>query len=115
MPLIHLHTSASPSASDQESLLLELSEALAHGLHKPETYVMCTLSFGPLCMGGELGPGAFVDLRSVGRIDPETNRALSARLCALLAKRLGCASDRIYLNFTDVPGSHWGWDGSTFG
>ena len=43
------------------------------------------------------------------------NGKLSQKVCQLLHDSLGIPPNRIYLNFTDVQASHWGWNGSTFG
>jgi phenylpyruvate tautomerase PptA (4-oxalocrotonate tautomerase family) len=56
-----------------------------------------------------------VDLRSIGGLDDDVNRQLSQKVCRLLNETLGVPQNRIYLNFTDVPASHWGWKGVTFG
>jgi len=63
---------------------------------------------------GADGPTAFVDVRSIGGLSAKVNRALAARVCQLLGE-VGIPGGRVYLNFTDVPASHWGHDGSTFG
>ena len=42
-------------------------------------------------------------------------RKLSQKVCKLLNDSLGVPEDRVYLNFTDVEASNWGWNGSTFG
>jgi phenylpyruvate tautomerase PptA (4-oxalocrotonate tautomerase family) len=43
------------------------------------------------------------------------NRQLSQKLCRLLNESLGVPESRIYLNFTEVAASNWGWKGATFG
>ncbi len=42
-----------------------------------------------------------LDLR-IGGLNCETNRKLSQEICNLLKDSLGIASDRVYLNFTEV-------------
>jgi phenylpyruvate tautomerase PptA (4-oxalocrotonate tautomerase family) len=45
----------------------------------------------------------------------DVNRKLSQKVCQLLNDSLGIPQNRIYLNFTEVEASHWGWNGSMFG
>ena len=40
---------------------------------------------------------------------------VSQKICKLLNDSLGVPKDLIYLNFTEVAASNWGWNGSTFG
>jgi phenylpyruvate tautomerase PptA (4-oxalocrotonate tautomerase family) len=59
--------------------------------------------------------------RASSRLPPSSysaaarNRKLSQQVCKLLNDSLGVPEDRVYLNFTDVEASNWGWNGSTFG
>jgi phenylpyruvate tautomerase PptA (4-oxalocrotonate tautomerase family) len=96
-------------------LLAGLSKAVAGAIGKPEQYVMVTASQSAMVMSGKAGDAAFVDIRSIGGLNSETNRKLSQQICKLLKDSLGIASDRIYMNFTDVEAGNWGWNGSTFG
>ena len=66
-------------------------------------------------MSGNAGNAAFVEVRSIGGLTGEVNHQLSQKVCQLLHDSLGVPQNRIYLNFTDVQASHWGWNGSTFG
>jgi phenylpyruvate tautomerase PptA (4-oxalocrotonate tautomerase family) len=56
-----------------------------------------------------------VPIRSIGRLNDDVNRKLSQQARKLLSDSLGISPDRVYLNFTDVEASNWGWNGSTFG
>ena len=96
-------------------LLAALSKAVAGTIGKPEQYVMITLSHSVTLMSGKAGDAAFVDIRSIGGLNGETNRKLSQQICKLLKDSLGIAPDRVYLNFSDVEAGNWGWNGSTFG
>ncbi|MFW6250161.1 MAG: phenylpyruvate tautomerase MIF-related protein [Alkalispirochaetaceae bacterium] len=44
----------------------------------------------------------------------DQNRILTAA-SALVAKELGIAPDRVYIEFVDAPRTMWGFNGSTFG
>ena len=68
-----------------------------------------------MMMSGKAGDAAFVDVRGIGSLGGETPRKLSQKIGAVLTESLGIPANRIYLNFTDVAASRWGWNGSTFG
>jgi phenylpyruvate tautomerase len=115
MPLLKLETTV-PLPEDKRKLLLAaLSKAVAGAIGKPEQYVMVTASQSAVLMSGKAGDAAFVDIRSIGGLNGDTNRKLSQQICKLLKDALGIAPDRVYLNFTDVEPGNWGWNGSTFG
>lgn len=115
MPLLKLETTVPLSEDKGKPLLAALSKAVASVIGKPEQYVMVTVSQSAMLMSGKAGDAAFVDIRSIGGLNGETNRKLSQQICKLLKDSLGIAPDRIYLNFTDVEAGNWGWNGSTFG
>ena len=68
-----------------------------------------------MLMAGKPGDAAFVDIRGIGGLSGDVNRQLSQKLCRLLNEALGVPPDRIYLNFTEIKATNWGWKGNTFG
>ena len=76
---------------------------------------MVSASQAAMQMSGKPGDAAFVDVRSIGGLTHDVNRKLSQKVCKLLNDSIGVPPNRIYLNFSDVEASHWGWNGSTFG
>ncbi len=115
MPLLRLHTSVSVPEEEKDALVKALSKTVASGIGKPENYMMVTISKGHFCMGGEVAPAAFADIRSIGGLKEDVNKKLTEQICSLLKEKLGIASDRVYLNFTNVSASDWGWNNGTFG
>jgi phenylpyruvate tautomerase len=115
MPLLKVETSVAISEEKRKALLASLSKAVAGTIGKPEQYVMVTVGQAAMLMSGNPGDAAFVDIRSIGGLTSDVNRKLSQQVCKLLSDSLGIASDRVYLNFTDVEAGNWGWSGSTFG
>jgi phenylpyruvate tautomerase PptA (4-oxalocrotonate tautomerase family) len=115
MPLLKLETTVALPEDKRKALLASLSKAVAGTIGKPEQYVLVTVSQTAMLMSGKAGDAAFVDIRSIGGLTDDVNRELSQQLCKLLKDSLGLPPDRVYLNFTDVEASHWGWNGSTFG
>ena len=115
MPLLRLETTVVVSDEKRKGLLASLSKIVAETIGKPEDYVMVTVTPAAILMAGKPGEAAFVDIRSIGGLDDDVNRQLSQKVCRLLNEILGVPQNRIYLNFTDVPASNWGWKGETFG
>jgi len=58
-------------------------------------------------------PCAFLELRSLGLPESKTGK-LSQLLCGLMESHTGVPQDRVYINFTDIKPSLWGWNGETF-
>lgn len=115
MPLLKLHTSAPIPADKRDGLARDLSAILSKAIGKPEQYVMVALAEGPICMGGELGPAAFADVRSIGGLSGSVNKEIAAQVCAKLEQTLDIPPGRTFLNFTDVARDCWGYNGATFG
>lgn len=115
MPLLKLETTVALAEDKRKGLLAALSKTLAGTTGKPEQYVMVTLGQAAIVMAGKPGDAAFVDIRGIGGLTGEVNRKLSRQVCDLLHEALGLPTDRVYLNFTEVAASNWGWNGSTFG
>ena len=115
MPLLKLETTVVLSEDKRQALLASLSKTVAETIGKPQQYVMVASSQAAMEMSGNPDDAAFVDVRSIGGLTGDVNRKLSKKVCELLHESLGIQPNRIYLNFTDVQASHWGWNGNTFG
>lgn len=116
MPLIKVQTSvAAPPQADTEALLQDLSTSLAKHTGKPESYVMT--AFEPsvsMTFGGTIAPACYIEIKSVGTMNPAQTQAMSQDFCQKVEQALGVPSDRTYIEFADARGSMWGWNGSTF-
>ena len=116
MPLLTVRTNALVDDIQVEPMLKACSAKLAVLLGKPESYVMTLFGrVAGMTMGGSAEPACLVEVRSVGKISSVQAREVSASLTGFLAAELGVPSGRIFLNFTEVPGAMWGYDGGTFG
>jgi len=117
MPLIKVQTSAAaPAQSELDSLLKQLSASLSQHLGKPESYVMT--AFEPetaMTFAGTTDPTCYVEIKSVGTMNPTQTQTMSQDFCQKLEQALGVPKNRIYIEFADAKGSMWGWNGSTFG
>ena len=115
MPLLKLETTVAPPDDKRKTLLASLSRIVAETTGKPESYVMVTAAPAAMLMAGKPGDAAFVDVRGIGGLTAAVNLQLSQKVCQALNQLLGVPADRIYLNFTEVEASNWGWQGKTFG
>ena len=112
MPYINLQTNA--NVPDRGTFLKEFSSLGARELGKPESYVMAALDDGAeMLFGGTDDPCAFMECKSIGLTESQTAK-LSAALCKFISDTLSIPSDRVYIEFSGVPGSMWGWKGGTF-
>lgn len=115
MPFLNLQTNATADDPARSELARALSELVSRELGKPLDYVQVQVQLGAfLTFAGTEEKTAFVDLRSLG-MPSNKPPVLSAALCDLLRQHLGISPQRVFLNFQDMPRSHWGWDGRTFG
>lgn len=117
MPLVNIFSSVEPLAPPRaQELLLRCSRIAADLLGKPEKYVMtCLMPQTAMTFGGSAAPSCYLEVKSVGRMPPETTLALSAALSAAVEEHLGVAPGRTYVEFSDAQGHLWGFNGGTFG
>ncbi len=91
-----------------------LSQTVAQGLGKPESYVMISVKQNPdMLFAGTHEPLAFCQLKSLGLQESQTGQ-LSADLCACINTLFNIPCDRIYIEFSAPPRAMWGWDSRTF-
>jgi phenylpyruvate tautomerase PptA (4-oxalocrotonate tautomerase family) len=114
MPLLIIRSNAELAPDARTDLLKQASGTLAEILGKPERYVMVELVHNPdMLFGGEPAPLAYLELKSIGLPEQRTAE-ISAALCKLIGDRLGVATDRIYIEFSNAARHLWGWNGATF-
>ena len=115
MPFLSLTTNLECSLESALKLQELLTDLIVDQLKKPREVIQIALADGQkMTFGGTRGPCCFVDFRGLGLTADQAN-SLSRTLCALLENHLKIAPNRIFINFWDVPRSHWGWNGKTFG
>ena len=110
MPLLEIRTSNDLFESVREKILREASHCVASTLGKSEESVMVILESAHGLFGGDPGPCAFIELRSVGGLDSQTSERVAVELCALLEAEADIPANRVYLNFVEVERSRWGWN-----
>jgi phenylpyruvate tautomerase len=114
MPLLKIQTNTAIDDEKTQPLLKTASQRIAAALNKPEQYMMVSLESDlSMMFAGTSQPTAFVELRGIGLRTARMGE-LSRLICELVESELGVARQRIYINFADVPASHWGWNAQTF-
>jgi phenylpyruvate tautomerase PptA (4-oxalocrotonate tautomerase family) len=115
MPLIQIKTNVMLPEKQREARLAPLSRLLADNTGKPEAYCMVAYEHAAMLFAGDTGAAAFVDVRGIGGLTREVNAKLAAALAAELKKALGVTPERLYITFTEIAASNWGWNGKLFG
>lgn len=114
MPYLSLQTNASLSQEELNSLAPKLAEIVSNELGKSLNYVQIHIQPNAfLTFSNSTDPTAFIELRSLG-FPQEKAQTLSEALCEILHRQLGIPAERTFLNFQNIPRSHWGWNGRTF-
>lgn len=114
MPYLTIRTNRSVSPDRRETLLVAASSLLAKELGKPEAYVMVSLIGDvPMLFAGTGELAAYLELKSIG-LPAAQIKSLSREISGLLEQQLNISPARVYIEFTDIKGSHWGWNGGTF-
>ena len=114
MPYIAIRTSV-PKSSNTSFILKELSKEVAELLGKNEKYVMTSiLTDLEMTFAGDDKPTCYVELKSIGGLDNLTINKLSLLICKKIEATMDIESDRIYINFEDIPRTSWAWNGRTF-
>ncbi len=115
MPFLCIETNHPFAHEDEEaSLAREASRLVSSLLGKPEQYVMVSIRSTPtMLFAGSAEPLAYLELKSIG-LPTARCQELSSELCAFLQSSLKIPQDRVFINFSDVERSQWGWNGSTF-
>ncbi|KAI5066061.1 hypothetical protein GOP47_0018685 [Adiantum capillus-veneris] len=115
MPTLNISTNVPLDGVSTSDILKDASKAVAKTVGKPEQYVMVLLRGGvPMSFGGSEEPAAYGELASIGGLGPSVNKSISAAIAAILESKLSVPKSRFYLKFSDVKGSDFGWNGSTF-
>ncbi|XP_062202276.1 uncharacterized protein LOC133904764 isoform X1 [Phragmites australis] len=102
MPCLNLSTNVNLDGVDTSSILAEASKTVATVIGKPEAYVMVVLKGSvPMAFGGTQEPAAYGELVSIGGLNPDVNKKLSAGIASILESKLSIPKSRYYLKFYD--------------
>ena len=114
MPYFCIDTNQTQDNASTRALMKKASAFIAELLGKPESYVMISIKPGtPLTFTGTDDPVAFVRLKSIG-LPKDRCPELSEKICGFINQELGVSINRIFIDFKDLEGSLFGWNGKTF-
>ncbi|ANM68178.1 unnamed protein product [Arabidopsis thaliana] len=107
MPCLNLSTNVNLDGVDTSSILSEASSTVAKIIGKPENYVMIVLKGSvPMSFGGTEDPAAYGELVSIGGLNADVNKKLSAAVSAILETKLSVPKSRFFLKFYDTKASN---------
>jgi len=113
MPFIQVNTSSKSVLEDDALLQNDISKMVAELTGKSEDYVMTMIQSDiKMTFAGSDEPSCFIKVKSIGSLSPSS---MSKSLCELIASKTNISTSRIYIEFTDVKASNWGFNGTTFG
>ena len=111
MPLITISTST--EINEKNIFMKDCSKLLSRLTNKSEQYVMVRLLDQiPMCFGQDLNPSCYVDIKSIGSIDPVM---MSGSISDFISMKLNIPTHRTYIRFENIKASNWAWDGKPFG
>jgi len=114
MPYFCIDTNQTQNIASTRVLMKKASAFIAELLGKPESYVMVSIKpETPLTFAGTDDPAAFVRLKSIG-LPRDRCTELSEKICGFIYQELGVPINRIFIDFKDLEGSLFGWNGKTF-
>eukprot|EP00703_Trepomonas_sp_PC1_P003036 JAP93570.1 Putative macrophage migration inhibitory factor [Trepomonas sp. PC1] len=114
MPCIIISSNIKLENEQSQLFIQEASQVLADTMGKPEQYCMVGYQHSNMVFGGSDKPCAFIQLSSIGNINPSNNSKVAKALSAVVSKHLQVDGNRVYINFTDVKATNWGFNGGTF-
>mmetsp|Transcript_2819 Transcript_2819/g.4030 ORF Transcript_2819/g.4030 Transcript_2819/m.4030 type:complete len:201 (+) Transcript_2819:3-605(+) len=114
MPTCLVQSNVKIDPEEESAFLKEVSQVVASGLGKPESYVMVSSRFANMAFGGTDEPCSFIELISIGRIEKDLNKEMSAKISEVVEKHFGIPASRVYIQFFDAPRENFGFNGDTF-
>lgn len=116
MPLIVLKTNADMSPEKKNKVAGAISKIVAGATGKPEAYMMAVVEQADAAsFAGKSAKVVFADVRAIGGLTQKVNTSISKALCELCKADLDVPQEAVYITFTEVAASNWGWNGKTFG
>jgi hypothetical protein len=114
MPYLKIETNKEMTKSSEQAFLKKASALISQILGKPEKWIMVSLYKGmPMLFDGNAELAAYVELKSIS-LAQDSCPALSKSLCDFLSTELGISSERVYIEFWNINGKMFGWNGGTF-
>lgn len=114
MPLLEVSSNLVLTDAEKMNCLQTLSKAAAELLDKPEAVVMTAWHASRMTFGGSESDTLHLAVSAV-RMPEDAPQRLTPELTERLHLATGVVAERIFITYTDVPPTHWGWKGKTLG
>ena len=115
MPFVDFQPAMSTQAPQQavlQQLLADAAAAVSAKLGKPPEVIMVRVSDpAPMRFADSGEPCCFIDVRGIALQAGPPLAELSDALCGLAGPAFGVEPGRCFVNFIDVPRTHWGLGG----
>jgi len=116
MPLLRITTSKQVDISIQKNILKMFSSLLANILSKSEDYIQTIFHDNKIMTFAKTSEDtAFIEIKSIGGLTAVHCQDLTSQCCSLLEKELNIQASRIYVEFSDIHATLFGWNNKTFG
>ncbi|XP_074579025.1 uncharacterized protein LOC141835507 [Curcuma longa] len=102
MPCFNLFTNVRLEEFDTSTVLFETTNSIYDIIGKPERYVMVVLKGSiPISFDGTQQPAAYGELVSIGGLNSNVNKKLSAGIADILENNLSIPKSHLFLKFYD--------------
>ncbi len=114
MPYINAKVSTKLTEEKFTEFKAALGKAITAIPGKTETYLMvCIEDEQKLWFAGDNSkPQAFIDVRILGKANPEDYSRMTGVLCEICDEMLGISPDCVYVAYGEFE--NWGWNGKNF-
>ncbi|MEM1083089.1 MAG: phenylpyruvate tautomerase MIF-related protein [Verrucomicrobiota bacterium] len=114
MPLLEVTSNLVLTEAEKMNCLQTLSKAAAELMEKPESVVMTAWHAAKMTFAGSESETIHLSIKAL-RMPDDAPQRLTPELCERLHLATGVQTERIFITYTDVAPTHWGWNGKTFG
>ncbi|KAF1324831.1 Atls1-like light-inducible protein, partial [Globisporangium splendens] len=109
MPFIHVTSNAPKAGVDTAKALSTFSKSMSLAYGVPEAVVMAKLTLDETVLfGASDAQSAYVEVRTIGKVDREHNTINVQALTARVTEVLGVPAERVFIVIDDVPSVNWG-------
>lgn len=116
MPYINSILTSKLSDEKKEIIRKELSSALQNILDKGEEWLFVRFEDNQVLYfrGQKSEYAAIIELKLIGSPTNDAKTAFCAKVCEIFSNQADIKPEDIYIIFTEVKNSDWGWNGGLF-
>ena len=113
MPIAIIQLGEKVSDEVKSEIAKEAMKLLSEIIGKPIAYCASQVYETIGGLGGEVGPSAFIDIRSIGGLKGK-QKDLADKFCTMIESKTSIKGNKIYMNFTELTGENWGFNHKSF-